>query len=36
VQYLSGVFSFKITSYVGGSRPSVETRQGEIIPRSAP
>jgi prepilin-type N-terminal cleavage/methylation domain-containing protein len=36
VQYLLGVFSYKITSYVGGSRPAVETREGEVLPRSAP
>jgi len=30
-----GVFDFRITSWVGGTRPSTETRVGEIIPRSA-
>lgn len=30
-----GVFSFRITSYLGGSTLTAETRVGEIIPRSA-
>lgn len=35
VSFYFGVFSFKITSYVGGSVPAAETRAGEIMPRSA-
>src|SRR3972149_11014013 len=34
-QFSDGVFAFKITASVGGSRPALESRVGEIMPRAA-
>ncbi len=34
-QFIDGVFTFKITASVGGSRPAFESRVGEIMPRAA-
>jgi prepilin-type N-terminal cleavage/methylation domain-containing protein len=36
-QFSSGVFAFKITATIGGSRPAAsETRSFEVIPRAVP
>ena len=35
LQFIDGVFTFKITASVAGSRPALESRVGEIMPRAA-